>query len=101
MTPNNFRKYWIPAAENLLSLLEPHMLNTNSLYNSSINNTFSRLMNLDLYFEEYVNTPLEKDKEMSDEMKNLMLGLAGPHALTIYKAYRIRKDLDVKKENSI
>lgn len=45
--------------------------------------------------KEHIEYYTNKDYPMDEELKRILLLLAGPHAHTILKAYRIRKGLGV------
>lgn len=44
-------------------------------------------------YRDYYNRSADKDTPMDEELKKLLVMLAGPHGKTILKAYRIRKGL--------
>lgn len=45
-------------------------------------------------YREFFPRPASLDKPMNEELKKLLVLLAGPHGKTILKVYRIRKGLE-------
>jgi hypothetical protein len=92
MTLTELRAYWLPACERVIG----NVRNGHSTYEG-----WSTYIELDIllgireYRDNYytkINTAQERN--IPDDLKRLLIALAGPHSKAILKAYRIRKGLD-------
>lgn len=78
MTTSEYETYWIPALDALKLRGSAFELDT--------------LLGIGEFTVWYDRMPSE-DTPMSDELKELLKKLAGPHGKALLRAYRIRKGL--------
>lgn len=78
--------YYTPAAWNLFD-------DTASQYNASSHYALDEALGYP-YYDEYCKRRHEDDFPLDDDMRELLIKLAGPHGKTILKMYRIKKGLD-------
>ncbi len=84
MTLDELRKYLLPALRGLG--LQETIFNAEKL---------DEMLSVDWYKNYHHSKKGEIPPSLSEEAKTLYRGLAGPHAQTILKAYRIRKGLEL------
>lgn len=87
MTSWDIRNYWRPAAIALFGLSFDSAENEAKLYH------LDEMLGIKEY-SKYMRRPVTQDYPMSDELKNLLMLLVGPHGKTILKVYRIKKGLE-------
>lgn len=81
MTHADLCKYWIPAADSLF-----RDARTGGLFK------LEKLLGSDEFTVYRGRRPYE-DTSSTDEVKNLLVMLTGPHAKTVLQMYRIRRGL--------
>lgn len=82
MTNDEIHTLYIPACQNVMSPIESWV----SMKNAE---DFDKLLSINEY-ELWVN---KIRNPLPDELRNLLIGLAGPYHVAILKAYKIRKGL--------
>ena len=88
MTTDDFVQYWKPACVNLIKL---GIISGNQYTGGRPLDT---LLGVDEYRQWFPTSSLHGTDPLPDELKNVCRYLQGPHAVTILKAFRIRKGLD-------
>lgn len=89
-------EYWKPAAQNLsrLGALYPS-------YNSwGLYSKLGDALGIKEY-DDFLGRANHLDFPISDELKQLLIMLTGPHAVTILKAYRIQKGLELEEKSHL
>ena len=76
-------QYWWPAVANIID---------SDLYAHKAK-LLDKALGVTIY-SDYMSRPEHMDYPLSDEMKELLVKLAGPHGRTVLRAYRIRKGLE-------
>jgi hypothetical protein len=84
MTMVEYAVFWTPAANRVCS----------SRCNEKGEENLALLLGMQPAFVAFLNRPGEKDWPMSEELKELLIKLAGPHGATVLKIYRIQKGLE-------
>jgi hypothetical protein len=84
MNRDDLQTYWNPAAEHLLNLglMRPGR--------KHYHDELDRMLGVTI-FNDYMYRDYKDDFPLSNDMKNLLRGLAGPYAEIILKVYLIRK----------
>lgn len=90
MTSQEAQKYWYPVVHVLYGKIDIF---------TAAETIYSKYHRLDeelgiKEYSKYINRPSAADYPMSDELKNLLTLLIGPHGKTILKMYRIKKGLE-------
>jgi hypothetical protein len=83
MTAEEKLTYWDPAARSIFWKVRG---------TEAANQALGKTLGLSDY-KDWVHRDPEEDFPMSDDLKGLLTLLAGPHGLSILKAYRIKKGL--------
>lgn len=85
MTMEEFDKYWAPVA---------HKFYPNAPLNGDLRavRMLSKALGLWSEYKEWLEIKKD-DPSMTDELKQLLLKLAGPHGRTILKAYQVQRGI--------
>lgn len=103
MTYDELIKYWIPAAKNLISDARCPKGGGHDAPGYSDRGHWQFYMLDDLlgvheyefgYYKRRISMSVSRHAPMPEELKNLLIMLAGPHGHALLKAYRIRKGLE-------
>lgn len=87
MTSDEYDLLWIPACRSL-GLIP----NNKGRWIGKGSDILDDLLGV-TEFKNWLPRPLLGETPMQQDLKNLLRGLSGPHALTILRAYRIKKGL--------
>ena len=82
MTDHEFRHYWRPARD------------TFGVWKGDVDNYHPSYLLAKAIGVDYPNLGYWKHVPMTDELKNILLVLVGPHSKTILKIYQIKHELN-------
>lgn len=79
--------YWVPAVENLFPGYDPNFINYGKerALQRALGNTI---------WDEWLTVPRWGEVPLSEEMKSLLIMLAGPHGKAILRIYQIKHGIE-------
>lgn len=90
MTLDEFRQYWYPAFCEWLRYIDRFSTPLTNMQVSELHRKFAQFLGTDEY-GNWVGSAVEREQPMSDNLKNLLAAIAGPHSRAILKTMEIRK----------